>query len=389
MRAWFCVCSVLVVLVAGCQKVEKAVPVPVPVTAIRVEPQTIPANFEYVGVGESSHIVEVRARVEGYLQSINYKEGGLVKTGDLMFVLDERPFVASVDAAKGSLASQNAILWNAEQMKARMVPLYRENAVSQRDLDNALADEMSAKANVETAAANLAQANLNLGFASLKAPVTGIASQAKYREGALISPGEQSLLTTIYVLDPIWVNFSISERDLLQFRQDVKHGRLQWPEKMSFQIEAVLSDGTVVPTQGMIDFMNPAIQQNTGTMLIRSVLPNPDLLIYPGQFVRVVVKGGTRPNAMLVPQTAVIQGESGTFVYVIESGKVRAQPVKAGAWYQNYWIINEGLKAGDLVVSKGVNKIQSGSQVMIQAMVPSTISSTISNTISSTVQQGR
>lgn len=357
----------------GCQKPEKQTLPSISVTAIRVEPQTIPANFEYIGVGESSHIVELRARVEGYLESINYVEGGLVKKGDLMFVLDERPFVANVDAAKGTLASQHAILWNAEQTKARMIPLYSQNAVSKRDLDNALADELSAKAKVETAAANLVQANLNLEFASLSAPVTGMASQANYREGALISPGEQSLLTTMYVMDPIWVNFSISERDMLQFNQELKHGLLKWPDKMNFQIEAILSDGTVVPTEGVIDFANPVIQQNTGTRLIRAVLPNSDLLIYPGQFVRVIVKGGTRPNAILVPQTAVIQGESSTFVYLVEDGKVRAQPVKAGAWYQDYWIINEGLKAGDLVVTKGVNKIRSGSSVSIQAMLPSVI----------------
>ena len=346
------------------------VPPPIAVTAISVQPQTIPANFEYIGVGESSHIVELRARVEGYLESIDYKEGGLVQQGERMFVLDERPFIASVDSAKGLLAQKQAVLWNAQQIKARMVPLYKQNAISQRDLDNAIADELAAQANVDTATADLYNATLNLGFASLSAPVTGMASQAKYREGALISPGGQSLLTTIYVLDPIWVNFSIAERDLLQFRQDIKANRLQWPKDMNFQIEAVLSDGTILPSTGFIDFMNPALQQNTGTMSIRSVLPNPNFLIYPGQFVRVIVKGGTRPNAMLVPQTSVVQGESGTFVYLIESGKVRAQPVKPGAWYKDFWIINEGLKPGDLVVTQGVNKIQSGSSVTIQSMAP-------------------
>jgi membrane fusion protein (multidrug efflux system) len=361
---------------SGCHKAARPAMPPIPVTVIRVEPQTIPANFEYIGVGESSHIVELRARVEGYLQSIDYKEGGFVTAGDPMFVLDRRPFIASVDSAKGALAQKKAVLWNAEQTKARMVPLYKQNAVSQRDLDNAISDQLSAQANVETAQADLDQANLNLGFASLSAPVTGIASQAKYREGALISPGEQSLLTTIYVLDPIWVNFSIAERDLLQFRQDIKAGRLVWPKDMNFEIEAILSDGTVVPATGFIDFTNPALQQNTGTMSIRSVLPNPNFLIYPGQFVRVVVKGGTRPNAMLVPQTAVIQGESGTFVYVVESGQARAQPVKAGAWYKDYWIINEGLKSGDVVITIGVNKIQTGSHVTIHSMMQTSIPNT-------------
>jgi membrane fusion protein (multidrug efflux system) len=363
----------LVVFFAACQKPVKHPPPPIAVTAIRVEPQTIPANFEYVGVGESSHIVELRARVEGYLQSINYKEGGLVHTGDLMFVLDQRPFIASVESATGALEQKKALLWNAQQTKGRMVPLYKQNAVSQRDLDNAIADELAAQANVDTAAANLYQTQLNLGFASLSSPVTGMASQAKYREGALISPGEQSLLTTIYVIDPIWVNFSIAERDLLQARQDIKNGLLKWPDNMNFHIEAILSDGTVIPSEGIIDFTNPAIQQNTGTLLIRAVLPNPNYLIYPGQFVRVIVKGGTRPGSMLVPQTAVIQGESGTFVYLVDNGKARAQPVKAGDWYQDYWIINDGLKPGDLVITKGVNKVQNGTPVTIQTMLPSLV----------------
>jgi len=363
----------LLLLASGCHKAPKHVPPPIPVTAIRIEAQTIPANFDYIGVGESSHIVELRARVEGYLQSINYKEGGLVKEGDLMFVLDERPFIASVDSAKGTLAQKKALWWNAVQTKDRMVPLYRQNAVSQRDLDNALADELATKANVDSATADLYKADLNLGFASLSAPVTGMASQAKYREGALISPGEQSLLTTIYVLDPIWVNFSITERDLLQWRHDIKFGLLKWPEEMKFQIEAILGDGTVIPSEGFIDFTNPALQQSTGTMLIRAVLPNPEHLIYPGQFVRVLVKGAIRPNSILVPQTAVIQGENGTFVYVVKGGKARAQPVSAGAWYQDYWIINEGLKNGDVVITKGVNKIQTGSSISIQSMIPSLV----------------
>lgn len=343
---------------------------PVPVSVVRVEPRTIPADFEYIGAGQSSHIVEIRARVEGYLESIDYKEGSMVQKGDLLFVLDQRPFQAAVDSAKGTVEKEKAVLWNAQQIKNRMIPLYQQHAVSQRDLDDAIARELAASANVQTANADLYQAELNLGFASITAPVTALSSQAKYREGALINPGSENLLTTLYVVDPIWVNFSISESDILKIKRDVASRKLAWPKEMNFQVEAILSDGTVLPAEGSIDFANPALQQSTGTMLIRAVLPNPKLLIYPGQFVRAVVKGATRPNAITVPQTAVQQGDQGIFVYVVEGGKAVMRPVEAGDWYQNDWIIDNGLASGDLVITQGVNRVQNHTPVAIQAIVP-------------------
>ena len=362
--------SVLVVL--GCHRQSTPSAPPVPVTAMRIEPQTIPANFEYVGVGESSHIVQLRARVEGYLEAITYKEGGMVKAGDLMFILDQRPFQAVVESNQGMLDRQKAVLWDAQQSKARMVPLYQQNAVSQRDLDNALSRELAAEADVATAQADLYKAELNLGFASISSPVTGMASQAKYREGALIDPAE-NLLTTIYVVDPIWVNFSVSDNDLLKMRQEIEKKRIVFPKNHQFTVEAVLGDGTVVPSTGFIDFTNPAIQQSTGTMLIRAVLPNSPTLIYPGQFVRAIVKGAIRPNAILVPQTSVVQGKNGTFVYVVENGKAVMRMVTAGDWYKDYWIIYEGLKTGDVVITQGVNKVQNNSPVTINSLIPSLV----------------
>ena len=364
---FFCL---LALAVCGCHKASKSAP-SVNVIAMRIEPRTIPADVEYIGVGESSHIVELRARVEGYLQSIHYQEGGVVHKDDVMFVIDQRPFIAAVEKAKSDLEKQKALLWNADQMKGRMVPLYQQNAVSKHDLDNAIANQLSAEANVQIAQAELYQAELNFSFASVAAPVTGLASQAKYREGALISPGEQGLLTTIYVVDPIWINFSVSDRDLLEWRREVEKKWLQWPQNMNFRVEAILSDGTVFPTEGIIEFTNPAIEQRTGTMLFRAIFPNPNLLIYPGQFVRVILKGATRPNAMLVPQTAVVQGQKGPFVFVIEQGKAQTRSVVLGNWYKEYWIIHEGLKAGDLVVAQGVNNIHNGTPVTIQEVLPS------------------
>jgi membrane fusion protein, multidrug efflux system len=363
--------SALILAMWGCSKASlKPATPPATVIAMRVEPRTIPADVEYVGVTESSHIVELRARVEGYLESIHYQEGGAVRQGDLMFMIDQRPFLAAVEKAKSDLEKQQALLWNADQVKARMLPLYQQSAVSQRDLDTAIADQLSASANVQSAQAELYQAELNLSFASVSAPVTGLASQAKYREGALISTGDQNLLTTIYVVDPIWINFSVADRDLLQWRREIQKKWLQWPEHTNFTVEAILSDGTVFPTVGTIDFTNPAIEQSTGTMLFRAVFSNPNFFVFPGQFVRVILKGATRPNAMLVPQTAVVQGQKGPFVFVIDQGKAQMKNVVLGDWYKDYWIIHEGLKSGDLVVAQGVNKIHEGSPVTIQEVLP-------------------
>ena len=173
------------------------------------------------------------------------------------------------------------------------------------------------------------------------------------------------------MVDPIWVNFSISDNDLLKARQEKAKKQIVFPKDNQFQIEAILADGSVVPSEGFIDFTNPALQQSTGTLLIRAVLPNPNLLIYPGQFVRAVVKGAIRPNAILVPQTAIIQGASGAFVYVVENGKAVARPVTTGDWYKDYWIIFDGLKAGDIVITQGVNKVTNGRSVAITSLIPS------------------
>lgn len=357
----------------SCSKKQKYEEVAIPVTAMQVIEQTIPANFQFVGVAESSHIVELRARVEGYLESINYAEGEIVRQNQLMFVLDQRPFIAEVEKAEGEVIRQKAKLWDARQSKNRMVPLYKENAVSQRDYDNAISDEYAAEGNLITAEGNLYKAELNLGFASIKAPVSGMASRAIYREGALIAPGPHSLLTNIFVLDPIWVNFSVSEGDILKARKEKAANQLVFPKDNNFKIEVILSDDSIFPAEGKINFLDPALQQNTGTMLVRSIVPNPNYWLRPGQFVKVVVKGAYRPNAVIVPQTAVQQGQRGIFVYVInKEGRTELRGVELGDWYENYWIITSGLKKGDMIVAEGPNRVQNNSLVRISHLMPPT-----------------
>jgi membrane fusion protein (multidrug efflux system) len=357
----------------GCTKPHQVhSPQPMPVTCVEVDPRNLPVVLEFVAVAESSHIIQLRARVEGYLQSINYKEGSLVKEGDLMFVIDQRPFIAALENAQGDLARYEAILWNTQQTKARMIPLYDANAVSEKDLDDALAEEMAAQANVDAALAQVYQAELNLEFASIKAPRTAMSGQAKYREGALISPGEQSLLTTLYVVDPIWINFSLSDRELLKIRDQLNKKLLIFPQDEQFYCEAILSDGTLVPSRGSIDFTAPAIQQDTGTLLIRTIFPNPQNDLFPGQFVKIKIRGAYRPNCIAIPQTAVVQSQAGPFVYVVNAtNRLEKRAVELGDWLENDWVILSGLKKGDLVVTQGVNKLMPGMQVYVTQSMPS------------------
>jgi len=360
--------SLISLTVFGCGK-AKAPPRPngVAVNAITVEPQTIPAEFEYVGVAQSSHLVEIRARVEGYLEEIAYHEGALVHEGNLLFRIDPKPFEAAQANAKGMEEQAQAILWEAQRTLERLKPLYEQKAASRRDLDNAIAEEQRAKASLDSAKAQVQTAELNLGYTQIHSPITGVTSQAQFRVGALVGPGQNSLLATVTAVDPIWVNFNISERDLLKFHDEIQKGQLQYPPDMKFDVEVELANGKRFPSQGKIDFTDPTLQQSTGTMSVRAVFPNTNNLLIPGQFVRAIVKGGTRPNAIVVPQKALMQGKNGMFVYVVDKDdKAEVRSVETGDWYEKDWIIKSGLKAGDRVIVDGINKVMPGMTVIIQ-----------------------
>ncbi|MGK5594781.1 MAG: efflux RND transporter periplasmic adaptor subunit [Parachlamydiaceae bacterium] len=329
------------------------------VTVFETNEKTIPAVFEYVGVVQSSHPVEIRARVEGYLDKIAYTEGDLVRKGQLLFQIDPRPFVAALDNAKGLLARYEAELWDAKQAVNRFKPLYEKKAASKRDLDNATAQLLAAEANVASAKAQIREAELNLSYTVIRSPINGVSNKSNYREGALITPGANGLLTTLYVIDPIWAYFNVSEGDLLKYREEVAKGQLRFPKDMKFDVELILSDGSLFSSKGKVNFADPSLQQTTGTMLVRAEFANPDNLLRPGQFIRAKVLGAIRPNAILVPQKAVLQGQTGMYVYIVNpENKAERREVVPGDWYESYWIIKSGLQAGEYVVVDGVNKIQ-------------------------------
>lgn len=338
---------------------------PIQVTVEKIEPKTIPAVFEYIGVVQSSHEVEIRARVTGYLEEIAYLEGSSVRKGDLLFQLDPRPFQTVLAKTRAQLAREKAVFWQAQRAVKRFTPLYEQKAASQRDLDNAIASQMAAEAQILEAQAQVADAEVNLSYTTIRSPVTGLTSQAHYRVGSLISPS-QDLMTTVSVINPIWVNFSISEQDVLQSHDDISKGRLIFPLHDEFEIELILADQTVFPERGIVNFASPSYSQKTGTLLVRAVLPNPNNILRPGQFVRVRIHGAIRPNAIIVPQQAVQQGQNGTFLFVVNTeNRAEIRLIDPGPWEQNNWVVYGGLKTGDKVVISGVNKLLPGSLVTI------------------------
>ncbi|CUI17371.1 multidrug-efflux transport protein acrA [Candidatus Protochlamydia naegleriophila] len=339
---------------------------PTEVSIKEVQPQTVPAVYEFVGVAQSSHVVEIRARIEGYLDKIAYTEGTFVQKGDLLFQIDPRPFEAALDRAHAQLAREEAILWDAKRAVERYRPLYEQKAASLRDLDNAVSHQLASEADVQAAKAQVTEAELNLGYTSIYAPVGGQAGQANYREGALISPS-QDKMATLSVIDPIWINFSVSEGAILKSQKSIAQGRLKFPPNDDFTVQVVLADQTVFPEAGRVNFASPTYDQKTGTMMIRAVLPNRHSILRPGQFVRVRLLGAVRPDAIVVPQKAVLQSQKGMFVFIVnDENEAVMQPIEPGAWEQDNWVIDAGLKPGDRVIVEGVNKLRPGAKVVIK-----------------------
>lgn len=362
---------ILLLFLSGCNgKKKEPQQIPAIVTAFQVEPQTIPATFEFVGVARSSHPVEIRARVEGYLTHIDYVEGSVVNINDLLFEIDPRPFQASLDATKGALARQKAVLWRAKRSLDRIAPLFAKNAVSQRDLDDSTASVLAAEAEVFSATANVEQASLNLSYTVITSPILGLAGRALYREGTLITPAVNGLLTTVSVIDPLWVYFSVSDNELLSGRGESEKSELILPAQDEYTVTLQLADGSLFPYSGTVNFASPTLDPQTGTMTIRATFPNPAGEVLPGQFVRAIVSGAKRPHAIFVPQESVVQGSKGQLVFVIDKNNtVAARYVEVGEWYGNYWIIKSGLQSGEIVVAEGVNKVQEGSLVQVTALL--------------------
>ena len=359
---WALVSSASVAILAACGGGQAPAPPPEPVAVVTlvVHPREVPMVREFVGQTESSQQVEIRARVDGFLEKRAYTEGTKVRAGQVLFLMDRKPFEASLRSATAELELQQARLTTARAALARVRPLVEDNALAAKDLDDAVGSEQAAAAAVAAAQAKVVNARLNLGYTTITSPVSGLSSFAKVQDGAYIN-SQNSLLTYVARLDPMRVNFSLSENDTLQLRADMAGGRVKPSPDGRYPIDVVMADGSVFPQQGRITFTDAAFSQSTGTFLVRADLPNPKGQLLPGQFVRVKVHGFTRPAAILVPQAAVQEGARGSFVWIVgPDGKVAQRAVRAGPWQGDDWVIEEGLKDGERVVTSGVMKLAPG-----------------------------
>jgi membrane fusion protein (multidrug efflux system) len=358
--------------ISGCSGDKPAAPAQpqaVPAAVITVKAADVPYVGEFVGETESSQEVEIRARVEGFLESISYREGAVVNKGDVLFQMDRKPFEAALAAAQAEMQAQRARLETASANLARVGPLAAEDALSQKDLDDAKGAKDAAVAAVEGARSRVQQAEINLSYTTILSPVTGVTSFARKQPGSFIAPGPDSLLTYVSALDPMRVNFSVSENEQLKFNKMVAEGTLRPANQQKYTVQIVLADGTVVPAPGDITFGDASFSKETGTFLVRAELPNKDGMLRPGQFVRVLMGGPSWVDAIQVPQRAVMQGPQGNFVWVVDAeSKAQFRPVTVGPLTDDMWLIAEGLKDGERIVVDGGLKLAPG--VPVKALSP-------------------
>ena len=363
----------LAVLLAACG--EKAAPPkpPIPeVGVVTLAPRTLPLIYEQVGQTAGYREVEVRARVAGILLKRLYTEGQQVKEGQVLFKIDPDTYKAAVDQAKGVVRQNDAALERATQDRDRIVPLFKENAVSRKDYDDANSNFESAKAAVESARANLRQAEINLAYTDVVAPISGYASKENKSEGSLVSPTpEGGLLTTISQLDPLYVNFSIAESEMLSYNEAVRTGRITEPKNKRFEARAKLADGSLAEARGVLDFTDAKVDTKTGTMRARAEFSNPNGRMLTGQFVRVLVNVGDLKDVLAVPERAITQAQATRLVLVVNpDNKVEARPVKLGATVNGEVVLESGVKAGERVVVDGLMKARPGTEVKPVAPKP-------------------
>jgi membrane fusion protein (multidrug efflux system) len=343
---------------------------PPTVEVVTVATQTVTDEPEFIGQTEAFRPVEIRSQVTGIIKQVFFTEGRNVKKGDRLYLIDPVPFKGDYLSAKAKVTQARAWLVQANRDLARVKPLLEEQAVSQKDVHDAVAEQLAAKAALEAAQGDLVKSRFDLGNTLITAPVKGRIGRSQFYEGRLLS-AQTDLLTTIDQLNPMYVNVSVPESYLLRRRRELADNTVQRPDLFQLRGVMTFADGSVYPHEGKLDFADVGLRSETGTLQGRFVFPNPEgdlppgqSYFYPGQFVKIRLKGYIRTNAILIPQRAVQQGPKGTFVNVVGSeDKIEVREVHATSWKGSNWLIESGLQSGEQVVVEGFHRIQPGVQV--------------------------
>jgi membrane fusion protein (multidrug efflux system) len=374
-----CLICLMLAGMAGCTKsTQAAKPQPTDVEIVEVQQKDVPIYGQWIGTLDGFVNANVKAQVTGYLLRQDYKEGSLVKKGQLLFQIDPRPFQAALDQAKAQLAQAKAQLINAEanQRKSqldveRYTPLAKQQAATQQDLDNAVQTNLANQASVETSKAQIQAAEaavetaqINLNFTRVVSPIDGVAGLAQNQVGDLVSTSSSSPITTVSTVDPIKVYFTPSEQEYLAFNRQFPTIASREAEERRLPIELILADGTTYEHEGRVEFANRQVDQNTGTIRIAALFPNPGNVLRPGGYGQVRAITRIQSGALLLPQRAVSEVQGSYQVAVLDSeNKVSVRNVKVGDRVGNMWIIADGLKPGERVIAEGVQKVAPGVQV--------------------------
>ena len=358
-------------LVSACKKEAPPPPPPPEVKVAQVLQRDVPIYIEAIGETRGSSEIEVRARVEGFVESVDFKEGSLVAKGQLLYRIDPRPFQASVAQAKGVVAEAEAGLARAQQDVTRYEPLVAKNAISRQDYETSVQVKRAAEAALEAAKASLERSQIDLSYTNVVSPAAGVVGKTEVYPGTLVGRGQSTLLTRISQIENIHARVNIPERDYLELARRADERRKAGGGEVERPFELVLADGSVHPEKGKLVFVDRAVDSATGTILVEIAFPNPGGLIRPGQYGRVRVAIDERKGAILVPQRAVTELQGTYSVAVVKpDDTVDLRMVTAGARVGTLWVIEQGLKPDEKIVVEGVQKVRPGMKV---TPVPTTI----------------
>lgn len=366
----------IIAVCTGLHFLFRKAPASAPLPVVEVEPvETHPVNVygEYVGRIRAQQYVEIRARVEGYLEKMVFEEGTFVDKGRTLFIIDQKVYKSRAEKARAQLNKAKANALKAERDLARIRPLYEQNAASQLDLDNAEAAYESAKAEESVALADLTQAELTLGYTNVTSPISGYVSDCKVDIGSLVGPTNKSLLATIVKSDTVEVDFSMTALDYLKSKnRNVNLGRQEENRDWNPYVTVTLADGSQYPFKGLVDFAAPQVDPTTGTFSVRAEMPNPDHTLLPGEFTKVKVLMDVIDNAIEVPVKALEIEKGAAYIYVVRPDSVvERRFVETGPELGNSVVIERGLAKGENIVVEGFHKLRHGMKVCpVEATVP-------------------